>query len=107
MGQFLGFANYFRRFIDQYSSISAPLEETTGKYSHFQWTAARQESFDSIKSALVNAPVLQLPDIEKPFRVETDASDFVLAGVLLQPEILDSDSCWHPVAYMSRKSVLC
>ena len=51
----------------------------------------------------MNAPVLQLPDIEKPFRVETDASDFALAGVLLQPEILDSDSCWHPVAYMSRK----
>ena len=101
--QFLGFANYFRRFSDHYSSISAPLEEITGKYSHFQWTAARQEAFESLKSALVNAPVLQLPDIEKPFRVETDASDFALAGVLLQPETLDSDSCWHPVAYMSRK----
>ena len=78
MRKFLGFANYFRRFIDGHSTISRPLEEITGKNSHFEWSAARQKAFESLKSALLEAPVLQLADVEKSFTVETDASDFDL-----------------------------
>ena len=54
----------------------------------------------ALKNALLNAPVLKLPDVEKPFRVVTDASDFAVAGVLLQED--DNDD-WHPVAYTSGK----
>jgi len=98
--QFLGFANYFRRFISHYSDISAPLEELTGKYSRFCWSDACQRSFEALRSALLCAPILCLADISKPFRVETDASDFAIAGILSQQA---DDSQWHPVAYTSRK----
>ena len=98
--KFLGFANYFRRFIDRHSTISRPLEEITGKNSRFEWSAARQKAFESLKSALLEAPVLQLADVEKSFMVETDASDFAVAGVLLQQ---GEDMDLHPVAYCSRK----
>ena len=99
--QFLGFANYFRRFINHYSSMSGPLEEITGKNAHFTWNGIRQTAFDELRTALLDAPVLKIADVEKPFRVETDASDFALAGVLLQKE--DNGENWQPVAYASRK----
>ena len=72
--QFLGFANYFRRFIDHYSMISRPLEEITGKHSRFEWNSARQSAFEKQRKALLSAPVLRLADVKKPFRVETDAA---------------------------------
>ena len=90
--QFLGFANYFRRFIDHYSTISRPLEEIKGKQARFEWSLTRQR-------ALLSAPVLQLANVTKPFRVETDASDFAIAGVLLQEG--DKENEWHPVGYAS------
>ena len=99
--KFLGFANYFRRFVDHYSAISRPLEEITGKNAHFVWNSSRQEAFEALKQALLKAPVLKLADVKKPFRVITDASDFAVAGVLLQQGSLESS--WNPVAYASRK----
>ena len=57
------------------------------------------DAFDSLKSSLLCAPVLQLPDVSKPFGVHTDASDVAIAAVLEQ----ERDSAWHPVAYTSRK----
>ena len=98
--QFLGFSNYFRRFISHYSSMSAPLEEITGKNAHFTWNDSRQKAFESLRAALLSAPVLSLADVNRPFRVETDASDYALASVLLQQ---GSDQSWHPIAYASRK----
>ena len=98
--QFLGFTNYFRRFIDQYSSLSKNLEEITGKHARFEWNSSRQHAFESLKHALLNAPLLRLADVNRPFRVVTDASDFALGCVLLQE--LEEDA-WHPVAYASRK----
>jgi len=98
--KFLGFANYFRRFIDHYSTISGPLEEITGKHTRFSWSPARQAAFNDLKTALLQAPVLMLADVSLPFRVDTDASDVAVAGVLLQQ---DQDQEWHPVAYASRK----
>ena len=96
---FLGFANYFRRFILGYATIAKPLDEITGKNAHFQWSEDRQMAFDTLRAALLNAPVLQLANISKPFRVYTDASDLALGAVLLQ----EVDREWLPVAYASRK----
>ena len=98
--QFLGFANYFRRFINHFSAISKPLEELTGKHVRFEWNQTRQEAFERLKSALLDAPVLRLANVSQDFRVETDASDFAVAGVLTQQA---EDQSWHPVAYVSRK----
>ena len=96
--KFLGFANYFRRFIDHYSSISRSLEEATGKNTRFVWNESRQHAFEQLKKALMQAPVLSLANVDQPFRIHTDASDFAVAGVLLQ----EVNSCWCPVAYASR-----
>ena len=98
--QFLGFTNYFRRFINHYSSMSRPLEEITGKHARFAWSDLRQKAFEELKTALLNAPVLRLANVDKEFRVVTDASDFALGAVLLQQ---DDAQHWHPVAFASKK----
>ena len=98
--QFLGFTNYFRRFIDHYSFIARPLEELTGKYARFSWSKQCHDAFAHLKVSLTSAPVLRLPDVEREFRLITDASDSAVAGVLLQQ---DDDKEWHPVAYTSRR----
>ena len=96
---FLGFANYFRRFIQHYAEIARPLDEVTGKRSTFSWNQERESAFKDLKTALIQAPVLRLADVAKPFKVHTDASDGVIGAVLLQ----ELNEGWHPVAYVSRK----
>ena len=98
--RFLGFANYFRRFIKFFSAISRPLEELTGKYAQFSWTDKCQAAFDKLRAVLISAPVLRLPDVGRPFRVVTDASEIAVAGVLMQQ---DNEGEWHPIAYTSRR----
>ena len=100
--QFLGFTNYFRRFIEGYSFIARPLEELIGKNKRFSWNEECQAAFaiEALKKALISVPVLRLPDVSKPFRLVTDASNTALAGVLLQK---DETEDWHPVAYTSRR----
>lgn len=92
---FLGLANYYRRFVEGYSRRAAPLTELLKKGNGWDWTCRCQDAFDDLKRAMMNDPVLALPDVTKPFEVQTDASDFALGGVLLQEG--------HPVAYESRK----
>lgn len=98
--RFLGFANYFRRFIKDYSKVSRCLEQLTGRYQKFLWTEAHQQAFNVLRHALVSAPVLLLPDVGRPFRVISDASDEAIGGVLLQR---DEHEHWHPVAFTSRR----
>ena len=81
--------------------MSRPLEEITGKNAHFKWSPSRQIVFEKLRDSLLHAPVLRFTDVNKPFRVETDASDFAIAGVLLQEG--DSENDLHPVVYASWK----
>ena len=96
---FLGFVNYFRRFIPRYAELARHLDEITGKHARFSWNESRQKSLESLKSALLNPPVLQLADTSRPFILHTDASDLAIGAVLLQADELEQ----HPVAYASRK----
>ena len=96
---FLGFTNYFRRFIQGYADLASLLDEIIGKGAHFLWNGQRQAAFEQLKKALLQAPVLQLADVSRPFRVYTDASDTSIAAVLMQSK----DDNLHPVAYVSRK----
>ena len=98
--QFLGFTNYFRRFIEGYSFIARPLEELTGKNKRFSWNQECQAVFEALRKALISAPVLRLTAVSKSFRLVTDASNTAVAGVLLQR---DESENWHPVAYTSRR----
>ena len=82
--QFLGLASYYRRFIKDFASLASPLHKLTEKKSDFRWTSQCQEAFDCLKSHLVSAPILTLPDWSKPFLLDTDASDTGIGAVLSQ-----------------------
>ncbi len=92
---FLGLANYFRRFIQGYSSLVSPLNDLLKKGINFEWGEKQQNAFDLVKHALTSAPVLHLVDPSKPYEVITDASINGIGAVLLQEG--------HPVAYLSKK----
>ena len=98
--KFLGFANYFRRFIPEYAHIARPLEQSTGRYAKFDWNEVKEAAFNKLKKCLLSAPVLHLFNPAKRTRVVTDASDYAVGGVLLQES---QPSEWHPVAYCSRR----
>ena len=84
--RFLGFTNFFRRFIKDYSIIARLLEELVGKYARFTWETGQEKAFRELREALLTAPVLKLAHFNKPFRVMSDASDSAIGGVLLQQD---------------------
>jgi hypothetical protein len=81
---FLGFANFYRRFVKGYSAITVPLTELTKKGEEFKWTSEAQKAFDKLKTAFTQAPILLTFDAEKEIVVETDSSDYALGAVLSQ-----------------------
>ena len=81
---FTGMAQFYRKFIRDYSAIIRPLTQLTKKNASFNWTEACEKAFQRIKFKLINPPVLAYPDFDRPFRLYTDASDFSVAFVLAQ-----------------------
>jgi hypothetical protein len=79
---FLGFCNFYRRFIKDYGRIAKPLYSLTKSGVPFEWTTKCQEAFKELKKRLVEAPILTHYDPNLPTRIETDASDGVLSAVL-------------------------
>ena len=99
---FLGFCNFYRRFIHQYSLVARPLHRLTEKNRACTWTEAEQKAFDGLKMAFMTAPVLRNFDPNRVVVIEADASDFAIAAVLSQH---DDDGVLHPVAFHSRKLI--
>ncbi|SAM00569.1 hypothetical protein [Absidia glauca] len=102
--QFFGLAQHYRRFMPGFAGIAAPITDLTRgvgpKRRSIVWTADCQVSFEKIKSMLCTAPILLTPDMTKPFRIETDASDFGIGAVLLQENV---HGVWCPLAFESKK----
>ena len=98
--RFLGFANFNRRFIKDYSRISAPLTRLTRNEIPFMWNDDCTMAVETLKTAFTTAPVLHHFDRDIQIIVETDASDFISAGVLSQ---YDDDGILHPVAFFTKK----
>jgi RNase H-like domain found in reverse transcriptase/Reverse transcriptase (RNA-dependent DNA polymerase) len=96
---FLGFGNFYRKFISHYSDLARPLNDLTKKDKKFEWTPECQSSFDTLKKRFTEEPVLMMPDQSKPFQIESDASKVATGAVLTQ---LDSNGDRHPVAFMSK-----
>ena len=96
---FLGFINFYRKFIRNYSKIAKPLTDLTRTTETFIWNDEALTAFETLKTAVTSAPVLKHPDPRRPFILETDASDFAIGGALIQ----DYDNVKHPVAFYSRK----
>ena len=97
--QFLGLASYYRRFIAGFAKIAHPLHSLIQKDAIFQWSPDCQTAFVTLKTKLIQSPVLCFPNFSKSFRMETDASVQGLGAVLSQ---LQSNGEVHPVAYASR-----
>ncbi|KAK1692672.1 hypothetical protein QYE76_009369, partial [Lolium multiflorum] len=92
---FHGLAGFYRRFVPNFSTIAAPLNDLTKKGVVFEWGAAQDHAFDELKRLLTSAPLLALPDFNKKFEIECDASGIGIGGVLMQEG--------RPIAYFSEK----
>ncbi|ODM22623.1 hypothetical protein SI65_00212 [Aspergillus cristatus] len=95
---FLGFCNFYRRFIKNYSRIAKPLNHLTRKNTPFVWADECKEAFEELKKQLTDALILRHYHSDLETKLETDASDGVVAGVLSQKH----GDLWHPVAYYSK-----
>eukprot|EP00253_Pinus_taeda_P034042 PITA_34042 len=94
---FLGLANFYRRFVLGFSHITWTLSQFTkgGAKEKFFWSESQQKAFTELKDRLYLALVLTLPYLQQPFEVETNASNYAIGVVLTQHG--------HPVAYHSEK----
>ncbi|XP_075431242.1 GDP-D-glucose phosphorylase 1 isoform X2 [Ascaphus truei] len=100
--RFLGFANYYRKFIRSFSTIVAPLTVLTKKGADpSAWSSEAISAFETLKEAFISAPILRHPNIELPFVLEVDASDCG-AGAVLSQRPTPQDKL-HPCAYFSKK----
>jgi hypothetical protein len=81
---FLELAGYYQRFIKGFSKISKPMTELLKKDKKFEWTPACEASFQKLKKRLMTAPILVMPDMEKPFSIYCDVSGQGLRCVLMQ-----------------------
>lgn len=95
---FLGFCNFYRQFIPQFSHLARPLIDLTKKNTPFLWGDEQQRAFDGIKDKFTTAPVLRNPDPEKQFAIATDASLVATGAILLQK---DGNGDYHPCSYLS------
>ena len=96
---FLGFVNFYRRFIEDFSKIARPLHDLTQKDSKWVWEEKEMNAFEALKKKVTSAPILIQPDVTQPFQLETDASDFASGAVLSQ---LADDGKWRPVGFLSK-----
>jgi hypothetical protein len=95
---FIGFSNFYRRFIKDFSSIARPLHDLTKKDMPWQWHAEQQHVFDTLKEKFCQEPILKVYDPNLETRAEVDASGFATGGILSQKY---PDGLWHPIAYHS------
>ena len=98
---FLGFANFYRRFIQDYSRIARPLTELTKKEAgqEWKWNLEAEKAFQELKRRFTTAPILAHFDATRSTIIESDASDLAIGAILSQR---DSENRLHPVAFHSR-----
>ena len=95
----LGFCNFYRKFIPNFSNLVAPLTTLTCKNVAWTWGSDHQSAFSKLLSLFQTAPVLHLPDVGRPFIIMTDASLIASGGILMQR---DGNGDLHPCTYLSQ-----
>ncbi|KAE9295160.1 hypothetical protein PR003_g24087 [Phytophthora rubi] len=96
--RFVHLAGYYRKFIEAFGSIMAPLTRLLKKSSEWEWTEEQEFAFERVKAALTTRPLLVYPNFDLPFRLVTDASKTGLGACLMQ----DQGRGWQPVAFASK-----
>ena len=99
MQQFLGLANYYRRFIKDFATITKPLHQAMEKKYCFKWTEQCTQAFNQLKDCLTSPSILAMPDWTKPFILDTNACDVGIGAILFQ---YNPDGNEHVIAYASR-----
>ncbi|QRW27779.1 Retrotransposable element Tf2 protein [Rhizoctonia solani] len=96
---FLGFVNYLRRFIPNFSSVARPLHNLTRKETPWSWGTQEEAAFQELKVLVTKSPVLIHSNPDLPYYLETDASGVAMGAILSQR---GPDNRLHPIAYMSK-----
>jgi len=91
--------NYYRQFIEGFASIARPLHDMVKKDKKWEWTERQEKVFKELKKWFTKELVLAAPDIDKKMRMEMNASDYVMGGVL---SMECEDGLWRPVAFLSK-----
>ena len=94
---FLGLANFYRRFIKDYTRVARPLHDLTKKENPFHWEEPQQVAFDMLKLHFTKAPILAFPDIDCVFCLKSNARDYATGAVLS----IEKEGVWHPIAFSS------
>jgi hypothetical protein len=97
---FIGFCNFCRQLILNWSELAEPLTQLMRKDCPFEWTPEREQAFQEIKKRFAEDPIIYMFNPELPAHMESDASNHTIAAVLLQ---FDENGTKRPVAYFSRK----
>jgi len=99
---FLGLAGFYRKYVPDFAVIAAPLTDATRKGNPIEvvWDETRDHAFQDLKRRISTPPILKLPDVTKPFILQTDASHIGIGEVLLQEHAAGEK---RPVAFASRK----
>jgi transposase InsO family protein len=97
---FLGFANFYRRFIPHFSNVALPMTRMTRKDTPFLWDDTAESAFNKLKLLFTKSPILHHAKSELQFIMECDASDSALGAILSQKNV---DGSINPIAYHSRK----
>lgn len=98
--RFLGMVGFYRNFCPDFSSVVAPMTDLLKSNVKYSWTPTCQSAFEKVKSFLTSSPVLAAPQLNRPFKLQVDASQVGAGAVLLQEDELGID---RPVCFFSRK----
>ena len=97
--KFLGLANYYCQFIKGFTSIARPLHDMVKKDKKWDWMEKQEKVFKELKKRFTKEPVLAAPDLDKKMRMEVNASDYAMGGVL---SMECEDGLWRLVAFLSK-----
>jgi hypothetical protein len=88
-------ASFYRRFVKDFSMVASPLTKIIKKSIGFKWGKEQENAFSLLKSKLISAPLLSLPDFNNAFEIKCDALGIGIGAVLMQEKRL--------IAYFSEK----
>ncbi len=97
---FLGKINYYAKFMPLLSKVAWPLAKLTGSNAIFRWTEQEQSAFEALKQLVIQEVVLAFPDVNKPYFITTDASDYAIGAVLAQED--ETTGVHRPISYLSK-----
>jgi len=97
--KFLGFCNFYRKFIKDYTKIASPINQLIKKNTKFIWTEKAQKAFDKLKKKFEEKPILITPDPTKPFKIFANVLNHATGAVLTQR---DNNRVQHPCFFYSK-----